>query len=240
MDERRAQLADKLGVKAYVARVAPEARTADVLTVASRGEDLDTHDLPDVCVLKANNGYARNLVLRAPHDRDAIVQQANAWLAQDPCEGLFPWESHYRSIPPRVFIEEFLSEDGNASLTDYKVFVLHGTPALVRVMGDRTQNRFSRGVFSVDWQRLDAFREPLPWQDAHASVAMADIPKPPLLPQLLQVSEKLAAGMPFVSVDAYLIHGAVYVGELTFSPAGGAVPFPYAFDVALGRQLKVG
>ncbi len=238
-DVRRARLADKLAVKDYVARVTPEARTPRVITVAERGEDLDLTSLPDTCVPKANNGYARNLILRAPHDHHAIVRQANAWLAQDPSEGLFPWETHYREIPPRVFIEDFLSEDGHAIPRDYKVHVFHGHAVMLQFVRDEPGASVSRITMDRDWRTVRGIRSPLPWQVPLHDPHDEPPPRPPELDQLLGISETLAGDIPFVRVDAYIVKGEVFIGEITFSPWGGAVPLPFALDLALGQRLRV-
>jgi hypothetical protein len=235
-DPRRAQLADKLALKAYVARVTPEAKTARVITAAPRGEALDLTNLPERCVLKVNNGYQRNLVLRAPHDSGAIVARANAWLAEDPAAGLFPWETHYRAIPPMVFIEAFLGDPHAPSLTDHKVFVFGGRAKFIRVMSARVEGKMQRIVIDPDWNILPGVREPLPWQSPSWRQTAEPPPKPANLSTLLSISERLAGDLPFVSVDTYLLGDDIYIGELTFSPAGGAIPFPYPFDLQLGEQ----
>jgi hypothetical protein len=234
----RATLSDKLAMKAYVAEVAPEAKTARVITVAARGEDLDLGQLPARCVLKANNGFNRNLVLHAPHDPAAVVQQANAWLAEDPAADLYPWEDHYRSIPPRVFIEEYLGDPGTP-LIDHKVFVLHGRAQLIRVMSGRSGGKMQRIVMDREWNKLPAVRPPLPWQKQSWVETPVIPPKPTHLSALLTLSERLAGGLPFLSVDTYLLGPDIYIGELTFSPAGGTIPFPYPFDLKLGAALQL-
>ena len=48
-----------------------------------------------------------------------------------------------------------------------------------------------------------------------------ELVKPLMLDEAIQVAEKLAKPFPFVRVDLYLSHNAVYFGELTFTPAAG-------------------
>lgn len=233
-DPRRAALADKLAMKDYVARVVPEAKTARVISAAARGEDLDLRDLPARCVLKVNNGYNRNLVLEAPYDRVAMVLRANAWLAEDPVTEFFPWEDHYRDIPPRVFIEEFLG-DPTTPLSDHKVFVFNGRAILIRVMSGRGSGKLQRIGMDRDWNPLPAHGPPLPWQNQSLIQTPNIPPKPPNLSLLLTFCERLAGNLPFVSVDTYLVGDDIYIGELTFSPGGGAIAFTTAFDAQLGE-----
>mgnify|MGYP000382499193 FL=1 len=119
------------------------------------------------------------------------------------------------------------------------MFVLNGEPALIRVMADRKAGHLAHGLMDVDWNPMNPLRKPSPWQHEATLQQAREVPKPSQLPRLLSVSRQLAGTLPFVSVDAYLLLDDVYIGELTFSPAGGALPFPYAFDRALGNRFQL-
>ncbi|MFV0557462.1 MAG: ATP-grasp fold amidoligase family protein, partial [Enterococcus sp.] len=44
---------------------------------------------------------------------------------------------------------------------------------------------------------------------------------------------------PFVRVDFFMGNGQLYLGELTFTPAGGLHVYPKTFDLWLGEQLQL-
>lgn len=65
-------------------------------------------------------------------------------------------------------------------------------------------------------------------------------PKPENYDKMLQISERLAEGIPFVRIDLFEVDGKVYFGEMTFYPGSGMEEFtPREWDVKLGEMLKL-
>ncbi len=58
------------------------------------------------------------------------------------------------------------------------------------------------------------------------------------LDEMIEMAERLAAGLPFLRVDLYNIQGGIYFGELTFYPASGLLPFvPSEWDGKIGELI---
>lgn len=67
------------------------------------------------------------------------------------------------------------------------------------------------------------------------------IEKPALYEKMVSVAEKMAAKeFPFVSVDCYIINNRVYIGEMTFFPAGGySIFLDETWDSVLGDMERL-
>jgi len=58
--------------------------------------------------------------------------------------------------------------------------------------------------------------------------------------KMLELSELLSAGEPFLRVDLYNINGKIYFGELTFYPASGLENYvPGEWDRKIGDMLEL-
>ena len=64
------------------------------------------------------------------------------------------------------------------------------------------------------------------------------IPKPVHYDKMVEIAERLSAGIPFLRVDFYEVDGRLYFGELTFYPASGWVGFnPPEWDEIFGSWI---
>lgn len=54
---------------------------------------------------------------------------------------------------------------------------------------------------------------------------------------MIKIADKLSTGIPFVRVDLYCVKGKIFVGELTFFPAGGVGPLTNNGDTIMGDLL---
>ncbi|MDE7069587.1 MAG: glycosyl transferase, partial [Alistipes sp.] len=71
-------------------------------------------------------------------------------------------------------------------------------------------------------------------------VAEHPLPRPKHLDRMIELAEKLAAGIAFLRVDFYELDGRIYFGELTFYPGGGLEEFaPEAWDRRLGEMIDL-
>lgn len=65
-------------------------------------------------------------------------------------------------------------------------------------------------------------------------------PPPKSYEKMVQLAERLAAGLPFVRVDFYEIGGHPYFGELTLYPGNGFEEFsPEEYDKLLGAWIRL-
>ena len=64
-------------------------------------------------------------------------------------------EPNYRYLTPKIIVEEFISDDGQASPNDYKIFCFNGVPKFIQVDRDRF-SRHTRNLYDISWVRIPA------------------------------------------------------------------------------------
>lgn len=235
LSELEARCTDKWAVRDYVAgKGLGEILIPVCAEAVSRSADIDFDKLPEKFVLKATHGCGMNLICtdKSSLDIPAARRKMDRWLKTT--YGTFSPEPHYRNIPHRVYAEECIADP--AELMDYKIHCINGEPAFILVCGGRdVKAQISAGVtmdiFDLDWNWLDAVQ----WYKKHGP-GNGSVPRPDNLEELLRVARILSKDFDFVRVDLYSVHGKVYFGELTFTPANGVFP-SYKADL-LEREGK--
>ena len=222
-----ARCADKYAVRDYVAeRLGPEALTK-LYHMTQEPSDIPFAALPQRFVVKPTHGssWVRLVTDAARLDRAELVAECRAWLGQS-YYALYR-ERFYRSIVPRILVEEFLDDGTGETPADYKFFVFDGKVGLVQVNTGRF-GAHRRTLFDRDGRRLAATLEDVPADPAARLPARAA--------ELVAAAERLGKGVDFVRVDLYDIGGRTVFGELTMPPLAGITAFePPSFDVELGR-----
>jgi hypothetical protein len=186
------------------------------------------------CVLKANHSWNMHRILQAPPTPDeaaAIDAEARTWLTYR--FGRSTYEPQYAGIEPLLMVEALVADN-----TDYKCFVFGGKVEFVLVAKDR-----DTGTRSVS---LDPQGKPLPFiRGTSDSLQDADITLPPQFSRMIEMAEALtphlgAPGQEFVRLDFYISEGTVYLGEVTWTPGGGRLPFtPRHWDEDFGDKFKL-
>jgi hypothetical protein len=221
-------VADKLEARAYARETVPWIEMAPLLGVYERAADVPFDDLPDRAVLKSNHASGHVKVLQRPVDTAAVRAQAEAWLGERYGDGTGEW--HYGNVTPRLFAEGFLGTPDGTAPTDYKVHVFGGRAERITMIEGRFE-KSRRIAFDREWR---------PQPDRIHGMAQIDPapPRPALLPELIEVAERLAAPFPYVRVDTYLLRDKVVFGELTFFPSAGRTPYvDWRSDLEVGRFI---
>lgn len=206
---------DKLAVRSHVAAIAGRDVLTELYQTAATPEAIDFRRLPDQFVLKPTHlsGEVAVVVDKAAADLDQLRAQAGAWLEQ--AYGRFKGEWWYLKIPPKLIVEEFLS-DGGESPPDFKLFAMNGGIELIQVDTGRAR-KHHRELFLPDWTRVDCTLK--------FSSPPTPTPRPPLLDDMITLAGMLSHGTDFVRVDLYQLPGRIVFGELTHAPGNGAEEF---------------
>lgn len=225
-------LADKYAVREWVKEKIGEEYLIPLLGVWRRAEDIDFDLLPDSFVLKTNNAYKTNIIVRNKKkiNRKHVIEQMNHWLA-------YPFwaesgEFQYKDISPMIVAEKYMKCEGSKDLVDYKFFCFGGKPWCCIVDVDRYHGH-KRIVYDLDWIQQD-------WRINQYETYADGIEKPAQLKAMLALVETLCEGFSHVRVDLYLIDQKIYFGEMTFTPSSGYMHFhPDEYDYILGDQWKI-
>ena len=137
----------------------------------------------------------------------------------------------YTDIVPKVFAEQYLQQDSDDCLWDYKFFCFNGEPKIMYMEKEASESK-TEAFFDMEQNYLD-----LEMDDPRPDV-------PPALPtcfdQMKAIASKLSAGIPFLRVDFFYVNETVYVGELTFFHCGGLAPVkPESWNRQLGSWIDI-
>ena len=236
------ELADKYKVREYVKNKGLEDTLVKLYAVWYKKEDICFENLPDSFIIKANNGdgkgtnkivYKSELTKEKKKELIALVDE---WLNKKNI-GALSAEPQYKGIPPCVIVEELLPiEEGETTLTDYKIWCFNGKAYCTYVCSDRSKDGNSARVmlYDINWVPLPEGLE------FTSDYPKGDIkPKPKNYDQMIQIAETLSQGFPELRVDLYNINGKIYFGELTFTSDGGLTDFTLEYSEILGTKFEI-
>lgn len=208
---------DKQQAKQVALSLCPAARVSETATVLPLTTSGDLRNAADTLLLrrgrqevaKPTHSSGSVLFLRLTPDRNEVMafckKAARSYYRASR-------ESQYRGLPRKIIIEQDLSCGADAPI-DYKFFCSLGKVLFCQIDVDRfTDHR--RRLVTPEFEPIDTrFAYDLP---------KAPPRKPNNFAEMLRIAEDLSRPFPFVRIDLYSIGDAVYFGEFTFAPEGGA------------------
>ncbi len=226
---------DKYAVKDYVADVIGSQYAVPNIGRWEDPDDIDFDALPDRFVLKVNWSSGYNIICsdKSKLDIAKTRQMLKKWTKPDrnAYYQFFNWG--FKHMKPVIYAEEYL-EQVDEQVYDYKFFVMNGKVRMMFIATDRKGiNQLTHDFFDRDFNLLPftyggiRYANPLP-------------EKPQNYDKMVELAEKLAAPFPFCRVDFYETGPQIYLGEMTFYPGGGILPFdPVSWDYEIGSWLEL-
>ena len=227
-------MVDKYRVREYIAKTIGEQYLIPLLGVWDSPEEIDFEALPDQFVLKCNHNSGLGMCIckdKSKLNIEKVRRELKKGLADDYYSFTREWP--YKDVPRKIICEKYMTDNGD-QLSDYKVHNFNGVPRVILVCRDRfKKSGLTEDFYSNQWDHLDVKRPNHP----NASV---DMKRPYELEEMLQLSQVLSQGIPFVRTDFYTIQGRVYFGEITFYPASGMESFePAIIDRQFGEWITL-
>jgi hypothetical protein len=205
---------DKLATKDYLRHTCPDLPAPETLWVGDDPGDIPAGLLAGDAMVKTNHGCDMNIVVSGGKpDRAEIVRTARRWLVQH--HGASHGEWAYRSVVPKVFVEELLPLSGGEIATEIKVQVCGGTVCHVRA---EDKKALRSRLFDTQGNPLPGRDLDYPREDQALEVTprLADY-----IRQAATLAPRIAGDLDYVRVD-FLVTGArLYPGEITVYSAGG-------------------
>ena len=230
--ERYARFSDKYAVRDYIAATIGEEYLVPLLGVWDNPGKIDFDILPERFVLKATHDSGSACICRDKTGFDqaaAIKKLRRALKCRYYMKGR---ERQYEHVVPRVLAEEYIDTGTDTLTFDYKVYCFNGMARFVHAMSTSVvsfQQKYT--FFDCEWQRLPF------WLDGYP-VESRELPPPQNLTKMLCLAEKLTQGMPFMRVDFYEANNRLFIGEMTWLPSGGLIPFqPPEWERRIGEWL---
>lgn len=226
------KLVDKYEVKKYVADKIGKEYVIPTLGVYENFDDIDFSKMPKQFVMKCTHNSGGIVVVKNKGKLDTRL--ARKKISKQLKENYYyhSREYPYKNVKPRIIVEEYMEDKNSDELVDYKVMCFNGKAKMIFTCTERFSDGLKVTFFDLDWNRLPFER--------HYPASKKKIPKPKNLKKMIELSEKLAKGIPFVRMDWYEINGKLYFGEYTFYPGGGMEEFiPEEWDEKVGEMLNL-
>ena len=224
------QMADKVGTKKYVSQMIGEEYIIKTIGVYNSVEEVHFESLPEQFVIKCTHDSGSTFICKNKDKFD--FQKAKKELSLRLKKNYF-WESRewpYKNIKPRIIVEEFLIDEERDFPLDYKFFCFNGKMEFFKVDFNRFTNH--RANYYDKDLVLQPFGEKfLPPDESIDFKAPEDFDK------MVNIVERLAKNIPFIRVDLYYVNNRIYVGELTFFPAGGVGILTGEGDEIMGKLI---
>lgn len=225
-------MADKFEVRSYVKEILGEEYLIPLIGLWSKAEDIEFDKLPDQFVLKCTHDSASVIICKDKRnfDEKAAIEKLNQSLATNYFYASREWP--YKNIVPRIIAEQYMVDESNTELKDYKIYNFNGEPMLIQVDFGRFSHH-QRNLYTIDWEYIDEEIE----YPRNPDIV---INKPDNLDEMLQFARLLSKGIPSVRTDFYSINGKTYFGEITFYQEGGFAHFSSGeFEKKLGELISL-
>lgn len=229
------QMVDKYEVKKIVSEAIGEEYVIPCYGVWDTFDDIDFEKLPEQFCLKCTHDSGSFVICKDKATFDKVA--AKERLERNRNKNFFyefrEWP--YKDVKPRIIAEKYEPSLGKIDSVEYKLTCCDGEVKVITVCGGVPHSDFSlrsNDNFSKDWKRQNWY--------AYYKPKGGEIKKPSQMDKIVELSEKLSAGIPYVRVDWYIIDGKPYFGEFTFYTWAGFLRFtPKEWDAKMGEWIKL-
>ena len=227
------KMVDKYEVKKYVAKIIGDEYIIPTIGVYNSFDEINFENLPERFVIKSTHDSGGVVICKDKQNFD--IKKAKKIIKKSLKRNFYltSREWPYKSVKPRIIIEQYMKDERDNELRDYKLFCFNGRYKIMFI----ATNRQGDGDTYFDF--FDENFNHLPLKNGHPN---APVPphKPSNYEKMIELAEKLSTGIPQVRVDFYDVNGKIYFGEMTFFHWSGLVPFePEEWDRKLGDLIEL-
>lgn len=229
------KMVDKYEVKNYVSEIIGSKYVLPALGVWNNFEEIDFEKLPNSFVLKWTDDSGSIVIVNDKNNLDKADIQRK--MEKEFIINYFylSREWPYKNVKPRIIAEKYIDSLGKPESIEYKVTCFNGKVGFVTICQGIAHSSFdvrTNDSYDVNFNHM-------PWY-AYYKNSTGEIQKPEQWDELITICEKLAANIPYVRIDWYIVDGQIYFGEMTFFTWGGFIEFtPPEWDLKLGECLKL-
>ncbi|MCD6188472.1 MAG: hypothetical protein J7K09_09940 [Desulfuromusa sp.] len=234
-DKRVIERADKYAVRNFLVEKGFGRYLVSLYGSWDKPEDIDWGKLPRKFILKLNNGSGSKYLWFVKDKSDFSITEFEKNVRKTMLVkfGHRNGQFHYGKISVKIIAEEYLEENGRP-IKDYKFYCFHGKIAFLSVEEGKREGCHVREYYNLKWERnpVDFFND----------VPRPSIPfvKPDGLQEMVHIAETLSLGYPHIRVDLYYVNGAIYFGELTYTPENGFTQWkPQSLDFEYGKLMDI-
>ena len=226
-------LADKYGVKKYIADKIGEEYLIPTLGVWDKFDDIDFDTFPNEFVLKCTHDSGGLVICKDKNKLD--IKSARRKISKSLKTNYF-WHARewpYKNVKPRIIAEKFMKDRDFDNLNVFKIFNFNGEPKIIQTIQNDKMPNETIDYFDTDWNLLD-LKQNYP-------NSQNPLPRPGTLTEMLDLARILANDTaPFIRTDFYEINDKVYFSEFTFYSDSGFAKFtPEEWDLKLGDWINL-
>ena len=226
---------DKFSVKEYVEEKLGPGHVIPTIKSWNNANDIDFTLLPEKFVLKVNWSSGYNIIVKDKKtiNENDIRQKVDRWMQPQANSYYQTFNWGYKDMKPVVYAEQYM-EQFDGQLYDYKFFCCNGKVKFWFIATERYgESNLTHDFFDMDFNKLE-------FDYGGRSHSALQLEKPRFYDEMIRCSEILSQEFPFVRVDFYETSDNFYVGEMTFYPGGGILPFtPVEWDYKLGEYIHL-
>ncbi len=228
------KMVDKYEAKKYVADIIGEEYIIPTLGVWTNFDEIDFNKLPDQFVLKCTHDSGSIAICKDKENFDKKTAKKNLTKGlryNYYYAGGFEWP--YKNVKPRIIAEQYMVDDSQKELTDFKLMCFNGkVQCTFTCTGRNTDRGLHVTFYDKDWKKMSFTR--------HYPIESLAMKKPANYEKMIRLAEKLAKSLKFARIDFYEINGKIYFGEITFFPGSGMEEFsPIDWDYQLGGWINL-
>lgn len=226
-------MVDKFEVKKYVSSIIGENYIIPTLGVWNTFDEIDFEKLPNQFVLKCTHDSGGVAICRDKSNFDFLAARKKINHSLKTNFYLVSREWPYKNVKPRIIAEQYLENDNEMELKDYKFMCFDSKVKCEFVCSNRhSTSGLEVTFYDTEWKRLPFER--------HYPQAKNEIAKPINFDEMKNLAELLSKNIPFVRIDFYEVKGKTYFGEITFFPGAGMEEFrPSEWDKTLGDWIPL-
>lgn len=208
-------MVDKATAKEYAASIIGKQYIIPTLGIWDKFEDIDFNLLPNQFVLKCTHDSGGVVICRdkSKFDINSARNTINKSLKQNFYYVGREWV--YKKIKPRILAEQYVEDEHEHGLSDYKFFCFNGVADCVMLCVGRESGHTKFYFFDEEWNLCRYNRS------SQKIVDPINIAKPQNIKEMFKVAEKLSSQLKFARIDLYNANGKIYFGEITLCPNGG-------------------
>lgn len=216
------ELGDKNGLREKYKESPISVFLPPIIGIYNNVEAIDFESLPNQYVLKKSSGSNMNAIVldKKNTDINELKKKVDSWMATD--FGELTGEKHYSKMDSKIIIEELLDIQ-----REYQIFCFNGVAKFASTV-EFNMLKNENGDF-IDYKEVSG-KEIL-----DVDKLLTDHPD---IKEILSFLYEDIKNIPLVRVDIIETKDRIYLGELTFTPAGGMLPnYDDELQLSLGNYL---
>lgn len=227
-------MVDKAEAKKFVASIIGDNYIIPTFGVYNNFEEIDFNALPNQFILKCTHNSSGGVICKDKETFDIEIAKKHFDIYFKQEYFIQNREYPYKNVPHRIIAEQFMVNEKDKELKDYKFFCFNGKAEYCQLIADRSTHE-TIDFYDRNWKHQEFIG-----LNPNADFAKKQEEMPINYFEMVNIADRIATKInaPFVRIDLYNINKKIYFGEITFFPLTGLGEFrPKEWDKKLGDMI---